>query len=111
MKVFLTLAAASVILAGNSVYAQNDPVQPTGFVPKITFSTQAQQFTQADGTFLTVDGGEAWIIDSGRKVAAANGDHDLLDGKVISVKDGKVTSGLPERGIPPPKAAQKLFND
>ncbi len=67
----------------------------------MTEAPAAKEVKLLDGTVVTIEGDMAFVHDaSGTKVAAPDGDHDLSDNTVLTVKDGKVVTSTATEAAP-----------
>lgn len=101
MKKVLGILAAGILVATPVYMAMadsHDKAAPEAAVEATADAAAAMEHTAplADGTVVHFEGDVASTVDAeGKKTVLADGDHTLADGTVLTVKEGKVTAGLP----------------
>ena len=93
-------AAASATDAANeaavATEAAEKAIDAAGAAAEVAAEVTMHEAPLADGTVVHFEGDAAFVTnEKGEKVAAPDGDHTLADGSTLTVKDGKVTAGLP----------------
>ncbi len=107
MKRLLGLAAAALLATApfHTAMAQDaagevaadEGAMAAGAAPVADATAPAVHIvTLMDGSMVTLEGDAAFVMDAtGNKVPAADGDHVLKDGNVMTVMGGHVTAGMP----------------
>lgn len=103
MKKVLGILAAGILVATPIYIAKamddgHEKAAPEAAADAMMEAAPAMEHTAslADGTVVHFEGDVASTADAeGKKTVLADGDHTLADGTVLTVKEGKVTAGLP----------------